>query len=296
MENNVIVLVSTYNGEKYIREQLDSILNQTYKNITILIRDDGSTDGTRSILNEYGDKYSNIKLDLDSNVGVIGSFNRLISNPMVDKYEYVCFCDQDDVWLSDKIESGLEFFSDKEIPQLYCSNLIIVDNKLNKIKNYYNNRPVFNRYTSIVQNCSSGCTQIFNKTAVSLYRKGIEKHIEMHDYWMFLVCLFLGEVYFDFIPHILYRQHSNNVVGAKNKKIVKAINNLKNKHHKREQMFNDFIDCYKLDEESVKIIKPLLLYKKQIKYKIKLLSLNYHGYNYKVTLGFKIRCLLNNIY
>ena len=102
MENKkVAVIMSTYNGEKFIREQLDSILNQTYKNIEIVVRDDGSSDGTVAIIKEYMQKYPNIVLHEGENLGFIKSFFELLNLADADYYSYA---DQDDVWLENKIE------------------------------------------------------------------------------------------------------------------------------------------------------------------------------------------------
>ena len=97
----VQILMSTYNGERFLREQIESLLRQSWKNVEILIRDDGSKDGTREILNEYSDKYENIQVYLESNLGVARSFFELLKKSDAD---YVAFCDQDDICLEKKIE------------------------------------------------------------------------------------------------------------------------------------------------------------------------------------------------
>ena len=101
MDKKVAVLISTYNGKKYLKEQLDSILNQTYPNIEIVIRDDGSTDSTLELVKEYQEKHSNIRLKEGTNIGFIKSFFKLLEMADADYYAY---CDQDDIWLENKIE------------------------------------------------------------------------------------------------------------------------------------------------------------------------------------------------
>ena len=105
MDKKVAVLISTYNGEKYIREQLDSILNQTYKNIEIVIRDDGSKDSTIEIIKEYQQKNTNIILKEGTNIGFLKSFFKLLELANADFYAY---CDQDDIWLENKIKLAVE--------------------------------------------------------------------------------------------------------------------------------------------------------------------------------------------
>ena len=118
----VQVLMSTYNGEKYIREQLNSIINQTYPSIKILVRDDGSSDGTIEILEEYAAKYDNMAYYAGKNLGVIQSFLQLLKDSD-DSSAYYAFSDQDDVWLPEKIEKAVEMIeNNKEVEQpiLYC--------------------------------------------------------------------------------------------------------------------------------------------------------------------------------
>ena len=111
MDKKVAVLISTYNGEKYIKEQIDSILNQTYKNIEIVIRDDGSSDSTIEIIKEYQKKHSNIILKEGTNVGFIKSFFQLLGLADSDYYAY---CDQDDVWMENKIELAVNALNEAD--------------------------------------------------------------------------------------------------------------------------------------------------------------------------------------
>lgn len=297
-----MILLSTYNGEKYLEEQLDSLLGQEGIPVFILIRDDGSTDGTTGILKEYADRYENIEISEVENVGVINSFNALISHPLVDRFEYVAFCDQDDVWLSGKISAAMVSFNpDKsDVPQLYCSNLQVVDEKLSPIKLYHTTAPKYNRHTAIVQNCATGCTQVFNRKAVQLYRDGIGKRMEMHDYWMFLVCMYMGRVFWDNNAFILYRQHLGNVVGAKEKSVQKALSNVRSvTTGKRQKMIMDFLDVYDryLDKDEKKVLGMIKDYDADWTKRLRLLfSPRYHGYDYRVTLGFKFRALSGRIY
>ncbi|HOV15546.1 MAG TPA: glycosyltransferase, partial [Spirochaetota bacterium] len=122
------ILMSTYNGEKYLKEQLDSLLNQTYKNIKIYIRDDGSSDNTLNILKEYN-KENKINLFVGENIGFVKSFFWLIKNS--DNADYYSFSDQDDVWFPGKLEKAINLLNkyDSQIPTLYFSNFDYYDSE-----------------------------------------------------------------------------------------------------------------------------------------------------------------------
>lgn len=212
----VNVLMSTYNGEKYLSEQLDSILNQKEVEVIIDIRDDGSKDSTINIINEYVAKDSRIKLHTGKNVGPIQSFFSLLE--YASPCDYYAFCDQDDYWESNKLLSAVEKLEefDNNRPLLYCSNLKIVDKDLQFCR-LSHSHPVdtSNKYCSLVDFNVVGCTQVFNKSAKLFVLEHLSSTSLMHDSWMYLLCSFFGKVVYDNVPHILYRQHSENVIGSK---------------------------------------------------------------------------------
>ena len=124
MDKKVNVLLSAYNGEKYIREQIESILAQTYPNIELIIRDDGSKDRTVEILKEYEQRYENINVVLEKNIGVTASFFSLIEKSNSDN---IAFADQDDIWLPQKIEVAVQKLEKREKPALYACNKVLID-------------------------------------------------------------------------------------------------------------------------------------------------------------------------
>ena len=220
VETDVAILMSTYNGEKFIKEQIDSIINQTYDNWKLYIRDDGSTDNTLNIIKNYVESNSNIfVLSKDKNVGVIDSFFILLRN--VNANFYMC-CDQDDVWLSTKIEDTVKglncYFSN---PILVYTKKIIVDENLNKMgeeKQIMTSRmkePSFSML--ILDNIISGCSMGFNKKLRDIVIRSINLNhdgIIMHDWWIAILASYFGEIYFVDKDEMLYRQHNGNVVGA----------------------------------------------------------------------------------
>ena len=190
---NILVLMSTYNGEKYLKEQIDSILAQKNVEVTIRVRDDGSTDGTIRILEEY-QKCGKLNWYSSTNMGPAKSFLDLVYNAPL-KYDYYAFCDQDDYWKEDKLYKAierLEHFDDK--PALYHCELEIVDENLEHIKMTRNcNKTKFIDQTLMVFYIP-GCTMVFNNC---LMRKIQERKpefdlITMHDCWLYYICLGIG--------------------------------------------------------------------------------------------------------
>ncbi|WP_313097155.1 glycosyltransferase family 2 protein [Empedobacter sp.] len=233
----VAILLSTYNGEKFLQEQLDSILNQTFNDWKLYIRDDGSLDNTLNILNEYYLKFPN-KIEIinnsgEYNLGAAKSFIKLLQRV---EANYYMFCDQDDYWLSNKIElmfNKMKVLEEKSnsIPILINSDLFVVDSKLNILNES------FWKYTNLdpykisiefleVTNCVTGCATFFNKKARDIAIKDIEDiDIIMHDYWL-PICIkgVNGLIYPIKDRTIYYRQHDNNVIGAGNGKMSSLMN------------------------------------------------------------------------
>ena len=215
MNNKILVLVSTYNGEKFLSQQLDSILEQQGVEVSILIRDDGSKDSTMSILMDYSSRFSNLSFYQGDNVGPCMSFFDLLTH--ANGYDFYAFCDQDDVWDNDKLINAIKKIEHKpkELPILYCSNLKVVDEQLNFCrkaqKKSFNTR---NKYSGLVDFYAVGCTEVFNQKAADMTRAHIRQDCLMHDSWIFMICNFFGYVIYDHEAYINYRQHGHNVVGT----------------------------------------------------------------------------------
>lgn len=216
--DTITVLLSTYNGQKYLKEQLDSLLGQLDVDVTILVRDDGSTDNTRKILAEYEHKFDKVNIWLDANCGAEESFNKLCRYAVEHcNSDYYAFCDQDDVWDRDKLLVALKHLSvfDESKPNLYFSNLRVVDEKLNYMRNLFEPDEVFvNREKTLVQIFTYGCTCVFNRKALEDYCF-IKHNTIYHDNWIYAICSYMGNVYYDPIGHIKYRQHQSNLSGVK---------------------------------------------------------------------------------
>ncbi|MBN2324073.1 MAG: glycosyltransferase family 2 protein [Spirochaetes bacterium] len=239
--------MAAYNGEKYIGRQIESILNQTYENWELVIRDDGSTDETAVIVRQFcKSHHGRIKLisDDQSNLGSQESFNRLLGEV---QSGYYMLSDQDDWWIPEKVEitygkmKEIESKSGRDVPILLHTDLSVADKKLNIIaksfSKYQNLKAArirsFNRL--LVQNVVSGCTVMINR-ALRDRALPIPPAAMMHDWWLALVASAFGIVEYVDHPTVLYRQHGINVVGAKEWGIRYLIKSLLNFEEKSESM------------------------------------------------------------
>ena len=212
---NICVLMSTYNGAKYLRTQIDSILNQKNVNVQLIVRDDGSKDDTIDILKEY-EAEGKLKFYTGKNLKSANSFMDLLVNSP--KADYYAFADQDDYWIEDKLEKGIELIKNYDIPLIYYSNAELVDEKLNSInKVLYKNVPNIDLYTISCASNVIGCTMIFNSVLVEIIKKyELPRILKMHDSYLAKVCLAIGgKIIYDKRTTIKYRQHGNNVLGIK---------------------------------------------------------------------------------
>lgn len=278
MQKRVLVLVSTYNGEKYLSEQLDSIINQQGVDVSVLVRDDGSSDRTIQILDEYAIKYPNFQYYQGANAGPCMSFFDLLKH--ADGFDYYAFSDQDDVWDVDKLSCAVSFIENEtqDIPVLYCSNLKVVDEQLNFCRTAHTaSYKTKNRYAGLVDFFAVGCTEVFNQKTADLTRMHVRKDCLMHDSWLFMICNFLGKVIYDSSAHINYRQHGHNVVGTNkdwksklNARIKRAVDrSIQPRLKNAEILLDEFGDI--LEKKDLQKIRRIVDYKKNILSWVKLL-------------------------
>ncbi len=213
------VLLSSYNGEKYIREQLESII-KCYRDfdLHIHIRDDGSVDSTCEIIKDYMSQNHSIFLYEGDNVGVVASFLWLVKK--VEDYDYYAFCDQDDVWAPLKLIAATTKIAqyDQNTAIGYCSSYNYVDDKLNFIGRF-DSHSDFSLNNILIENCAPGCTFVFNQSLRKLYldleEENIANRIVMHDWFFLILAKISGILIYDHNSYLSYRQHDNNVVGIK---------------------------------------------------------------------------------
>lgn len=208
----VVVLMSTYNGELFIGDQVRSILEQMPENGRLMVRDDGSSDSTVSQIEAFDD--SRISVLRGENIGFARSFLTLLMNAPAD-IDMVMFSDQDDVWLPGKISrawTGLMSLTNQ--PTLYCSAQTLADETLRpmQITPPWPRGPSFSGALS--ENIVTGCTAALNHNALRLLQSaGIPDGVHFHDWWLYLVVSAFGTVVVDDRPTLLYRQHGKNLIG-----------------------------------------------------------------------------------
>ena len=302
----VAVLMSSYNGELYIKEQIESILNQKGVDVHLYIRDDGSSDKTESIIQNYTNRKNVFFKKGKRNLGPGKSFMQLLY--AVGKkggYQYYAFADQDDVWLEKKLVSAVNMLNNDEKPQLYCSNQIIYEDGQEKGVRF-KEVPDLTLIGHMTRSEVYGCTMVLNSKLV----EEIIRHkcpgcdildLRLHDAFVFLVALLVGEVKYDEISYIRYRIHHDNVVGVKKKTIFDRVRRAvkrglpyKNLRMKTAQFL---LGNYEInDGEERKIIEEFANYQRNLKSRLKLMGdkrlCQVSGEN---RWGFVIKVLINYV-
>ncbi len=213
----IAVLLSSYNGEAYLEEQIESVLRQKVDGqVDLFVRDDGSTDGTTAILDAYREK-GMLEWYTGPNKGPAHSFIDLILHVEDRGYDYYAFCDQDDYWMPEKLQSAVEMIHRAKVPAMYIGNAQLVDEKLVFLgRNVYREDPKLDFYTVSCAGGLLGCTMVFNARLAEIVQHNPPKgKIVMHDFYIALLCTAVGgKLVYDARPFMKYRQHGNNVVGV----------------------------------------------------------------------------------
>lgn len=222
----VAILLATYNGEKYLKQQLDSIRQQTHTNWLIAVSDDGSNDTTLEILHHYQQALGDSRFLFlkGPGSGFADNFMALVSDSSI-KADYFAFSDQDDFWHPDRLERALQWLQspDQGRPALYCGRTHLIDKHGADI----GHSPVFDRTPSfknaLVQSLAGGNTMVFNSTARALLAQTGQLHIVSHDWWTYMLISGAGgRIKYDAEPSVDYRQHGGNLVGANSRMIDRA--------------------------------------------------------------------------
>ena len=267
----VLIMLATYNGEKYLRQQLDSIYNQTYKDFDILISDDNSTDNTISIIEEFLQQKNNIKLIHNNDKhGALYNFSYLVEYAKgMRKYDYYMFSDQDDIWLEKKIELSLITLKEQNVnrPALLYTSKQYVNSELEKI-DYVLCGEEHIGLNLLLQNRAYGCTFLLNHLLFNKLDYTISSKFVNYDHYVVLCAFMYGKVFFLNEKTILYRQHTDNVSGIIHKSLREKLNIIK----KYKQCFRTFLflldflkSNYNLLNDETKIIVDELFNNKDSK-------------------------------
>ncbi len=268
------ILLATYNSERFLSEQLDSLLAQSCTDFEILIRDGMSEDRTEEIINRYIRSFpGKIRFLGKGKASACENFARLLEAA---RSELVMFCDHDDVWKKNKIEITLEAYKKARIqygentPIMVFTDSVITDENLNilspsMMRSQHLNRTDFTLQKIIVQNMASGNTMLINHSLRSLALP-VAKEALMHDHWITLAAAFAGRIIYVDEAAILYRQHTSNVIGFSRygfsfllKKLLQGIPALRERLYKNMDQAASFLQLHKdmLKEEDIRLLDAL---------------------------------------
>lgn len=265
MDIMIDILMATYNGERFLRPQLDSILQQSNQDWRLMIRDDCSTDETVEVIKEYQllrpEQIRLIQAEQPSGSAQNNFFQLL----QYSSAEYVMFADQDDVWLPQKIQLTLDKMQQMvqqygaETPLLVHTDLAVVDSFLRILNpslfQMHNMDAARNKLNNIlVQNIVTGCTMMVNRSLLDVVTE-IPKHAVMHDMWLALVAAAFGEIGFVDRATMLYRQHGQNVKGARN---MKSISYTIQKLRRMKEIHAGLLEQYHQAREFLSLYEKLL--------------------------------------
>lgn len=275
----VSVLMSTYNGAKYIKEQIDSIFMQNDVLIELIIRDDGSTDNTIEIIRSMKARYNNIVLIEGVNVGCEKSFQELMKIKRTDA-EYYAFADQDDYWEPDKLITCISAISESKGYALAGCNLLACNTNMEPIKIIHSDENVKSIEEKKRKNflCNlHGCVLVWNSKLHEALNEFVPSHVFAHDVWVCAVANAIGEFKIIRKPYIKYRIHETNVSGLATNKIQRMLKGISlylgHKHPERDLIAKELLCGYDryMDKttEGYLNLKLLKNYKKNWKTKMK---------------------------
>jgi glycosyltransferase involved in cell wall biosynthesis len=225
----VAILLSTYNGDRHLPALLASVAAQTHADWRLVVRDDGSVDGTRGKLEEFAAAHpGRVHVQAGPNLGAVPSFLTLLARSEADA-DVVAFCDQDDVWHPTKLARAVVHLDARKAgPALYCTRARLVDDALRPTGLSPLVRHIGFDY-ALFENAAIGCTTAFNRAAHQLIVSRLPERagVVVHDWWCYLVVAALGEVFYDPEPSVDYRLHGGNEIGLPKNPLSAAVAQLR---------------------------------------------------------------------
>lgn len=273
--SRVSVLMATFNGELYLREQMESILEQEGVDITLMVRDDGSNDSTISIINSYNERCV-LNIIKGNHLGPAKGFLQLLQIS-TDEADFYAFSDQDDFWKKDKLSVATNMLKNEgSQPALYFCQTQLVDKYLNPIPSP-SISPFLTFGESLIYEFVSGCTMVMNKSLRDIINSYTPEYLPMHDVWIYSIAQAIGaKIYFDEQPHILYRQHSNNTIGQGysiwhewNRRWQRFRNNEESRSRRAKEILKGYSDY--ITKENLSILNSFINGKSSILQRIKLI-------------------------
>lgn len=307
-EKQVCILMGTFQGGEYLLEQLDSIRAQTYRHWKLFVSDDGSTDDTLRILLDFQASLPDGQVNIFSGPrrGFAANFLSLVLNQSVDG-DYFAFCDQDDIWVADKLEIALsKIHSLAELtkkPIVYGAATLLVGDDLGELGKSHMSRPIPSFKNALAQNIAGGNTIVFDKRMRELLLRVGDVNIVSHDWWIYLINTGVDGVYFfDENPKVLYRQHSRNLVGANSSYAakLKRVRELVQGRYRRWMDINlKALDRARpiLDEKNVAVMEQLMSLRK-MSFPFRVLNLyrsGIHRQSWMGNLGLYFACMVKLI-
>ncbi len=302
MQPKVKIMMSTYNGEKYLEKQIISILSQKNVIVKLYVRDDGSTDRTTNILRNMQNKYDNIIVNICRNVGPSRSFMELLYDDYDLSYDYYAFSDQDDIWEDDKLIRAIDMINniDNSSPVLYYSALQTF-NEITGVKKLVVNKREYSFEESFLQSHFPGCTMVINNKGMHFIRDFNKPEVAiMHD--LFVAQLFLGmnnKIIYDKESRINYRIHGNNVSVKKDnllEEFSRYIKIWKRQKGIRLASANAFkkVVGNSLNNDKLKVLNSIIEYKKSLVGKLKFIGIICHSQlTFKVKFMYIIAVLID---
>lgn len=270
----VSVLLSTYNGHKYIRELVDSVLAQEKVDVRLQVRDDGSSDDTLQILESYYDP--RISVRTGHNLKPAKSFLSLLRE--CDDSEYYAYCDQDDVWYQNKLITAVKELQEINEPALFISTYDVVDADLNKMFTFdMKYEEPLRLQDTIIYRAPSACNMVFNHALREVINKSNPQSVRMHDFWTLLVAESHNfKIITKNAPLIKYRQHGNNSVSITPSimtRVKRLLNSLSNGNNERWRQAKELYEVYKdeISKEQKDILETVVNYRSSIKKRLQLL-------------------------